>query len=98
MYPSVRSFTTGNTRTRLNHHIKRNGSEIYNLGEVPQWKEANFGGSGVEITTNISFTTIDSPNTTNQVTYTATWQSVDGHVWNTAGGTMVMIIAELTGY
>ena len=98
VYPSVRSFTTGNTRHRLNHHIKRNGSEIYNLGEVPQWKEANFGGSGVEITTNISFTTIDSPNTTNQVTYTATWQSVDGHVWNTAGGTMVMIIAELTGY
>ena len=64
---------------------------------MPQWRSANFGSSGVEITTNVAFTHIDHPNTTNQVTYTATWQSVDGHVWNTAGGQMVMIVAEISG-
>ena len=98
VYPSVRSYTTGNTRHRLTHHIKRDGTEIYTLGEVPQWRSANFGSSGVEITTNVVFTHIDSPSTTSQVTYTATWQSVDGHIWNTAGGQMTMIVAELTGY
>ena len=97
-YPSIRSRETGNNRNRLNHHIKRDGSEIYNLNETPQWRSANFGSSGVEVNANVAFTHIDSPNTTNQVTYTATWQSSDGHVWNTAGSQMVMIIAELTGY
>ena len=37
-YPSIRSYTTGNTRNRLNQHIKRNGSEIYSLSEMPQWR------------------------------------------------------------
>jgi hypothetical protein len=97
-YPSIRSYTTGNTRNRLNQHIKRDGTEIYNLGEMPQWRGANFASSGVEINKNVNFVTIDSPNTTNQVTYTATWSSVDGHVWNTAAGQMTMICAELTGY
>ena len=97
-YPSIRSYTTGNTRNRLNQHIKRNGSEIYSLNEMPQWRGANFASSGVEINKNVNFVTIDSPQTTNQVTYTATWSSVDGHVWNTASGQMTMICAELTGY
>ena len=97
-YPSIRSYTTGNTRNRLNQHIKRNGSEIYSLNEMPQWRGANFASSGVEINKNVNFVTIDSPNTTNQVTYTATWSSVDGHAWNTASGQMTMICAELTGY
>ena len=97
-YPSIRSYTTGNTRNRLNHHIKRNGSEIYSLPEMPQWRSANFGSSGVEINKNVNFVTIDSPNTTSQVTYTATWQSVDGHVWNTASAQMTMICAELSAY
>ena len=96
-YPSIRSYTTGNTRNRLNQHIKRNGTEIYSLPEMPQWRGANFAGSGVEINHNVAFTDIDSPNTTNQVTYTATWSSVDGHVWNTATGQMVMICVELSG-
>ena len=97
-YPSIRSYTTGNTRNRLNQHIKRNGSEIYSLNEMPQWRGANFAGSGVEINKNVNFVHIDSPNTTSQVTYTATWSSVDGHVWNTASGQMTMICAELSGY
>ena len=97
VYPSIRSYTTGNTRNRLNHHIKRDGTEIYNLPEMPQWRGANFAGSNVEINHNVAFTHIDHPNTTNQVTYTATWQSADGQVWNTATGQMVMIVAELTG-
>ena len=97
VYPSIRSYTTGNTRNRLNQHIKRNGSEIYSLPEMPQWRGANFGSSGVEVNKNVAFTHIDHPNTTNQVTYTATWQSVDGHVWNTASGQMVMIVAEISG-
>ena len=97
-YPSIRSRETGNNRNRLNHHITRDGSEIYNLYEMPQWRGANFAGSGVEINANVAFTHIDNPSTTNQITYTATWQSVDGHVWNTASGQMVMFVAELTGY
>ena len=97
-YPSIRSYTTGNTRNRLNQHIKRNGSEIYSLPEMPQWRGANFASSGVEINKNVNFVTIDSPNTTSQVTYTATWSSVDGHTWNTASAQMTMICAELTGY
>ena len=96
-YPSIRSYTTGNTRNRLNQHIKRNGTEIYSLPEMPQWRGANFASSNVEINKNVAFTHIDHPNTTNQVTYTATWSSVDGHVWNTATGQMVMIVAELSG-
>ena len=97
VYPSIRSYTTGNTRNRLNQHIKRDGTEIYNLNEMPQYKGANFASSNVEFNQNVAFTYIDHPNTTNQVTYTATWQSVDGHVWNTASGNMVMIVAELSG-
>ena len=97
VYPSIRSYTTGNTRNRLNQHIKRDGNEIYSLPEMPQWRGANFASSNVEINKNVSFTHIDHPNTTNQVTYTATWQSVDGHVWNTATGQMVMIVAEISG-
>ncbi len=98
VYPSIRTYVTGNTRTRLNQHIKRDGNEIYNLNEMPQWRSANFGSSGVEVNKNVAFTHIDNPSTTNQITYTATWQSVDGHVWNTSSGQMVMIVAELTGY
>ena len=98
VYPSIRSYTTGNTRNRLNHHIKRDGSEIYSLPEMPQWRGANFDSSGVEINKNVVFTHIDAPSTTNTVTYTATWQSADGHVWNTASAQMTMIVAELTGY
>ena len=97
VYPTIRTYVTGNTRTRLNHHIKRDGTEIYTLSEMPQYKSANFGSSAVEFNTNVAFTHIDHPNTTNQVTYTATWQSVDGHVWNTANGQMVMIVAEISG-
>ena len=97
VYPSIRSYTTGNTRNRLNQHIKRDGNEIYTLSEMPQWRGANFAGNNVEINHNVAFTHIDHPNTTNQVTYTATWQSVDGHVWNTASGQMVMIVAEISG-
>ena len=97
VYPSIRSYTTGNTRNRLNQHIKRDGNEIYTLSEMPQWRGANFASSNVEINHNVAFTHIDHPNTTNQVTYTATWQSVDGHVWNTASGQMVMIVAEISG-
>ena len=97
VYPSIRSYTTGNTRNRLNQHIKRDGTEIYTLSELPQWRGANIASSNVEINHNVAFTHIDHPNTTNQVTYTATWQSVDGHVWNTASGQMVMIVAEISG-
>ena len=95
-YPAIRTYVTGNTRTRLNQHIKRDGSEIYSLNEMPQWRGANFGSSGVEVNKNVNFVTIDSPNTTSQVTYTATWSSVDGHVWNTASGQMTMICVELS--
>ena len=97
-YPSIRSFTTGNTRNRLNHHITRDGSEIYSLPEMPQWRGANFNNSGVEINSNVAFTHIDSPSTTSEVTYRATWQSADSQTWNTASAQMVMICVELTGY
>ena len=98
VYPSVRSYTTGNTRNRLNQHIKRDGNEIYTLSEMPQWRGANFNSSGVEINSNVVFTHIDSPNTTSTVTYRATWQSADSQTWNTANSQMTMIVAELTGY
>jgi len=94
-YPSIRSYVSGNTRNRLNHHIKRDGTEIYTVNETPQWKGANFDSSGVEITTSVSFSTFDSPNTTSAVTYTTTWQSGDGQNWNTASSTRRIVIFEM---
>ena len=94
-YPSCRSYVSGNTRNRLNHHIKRDGTEIYTVNETPQWKGANFDSSGVEITTSVSFSTFDSPNTTNAVTYTVTWASPNGTAWNTASNTRRIVIFEM---
>ena len=94
-YPSCRSYVSGNTRNRLNHAIKRDGTSIYTVSETPQWKGANWDSSNVEITTPVSFSTFDSPNTTSAVTYTTTWQSGDGQNWNTAQSTRRIVIFEM---
>ena len=94
-YPSIRSRVSGNTRNRLNHHIKRDGTEIYSVVETPQWYNANFNSSGVEITTNVTFSTFDSPNTTNEVTYTTTWASPQNTAWNTQSSTRRIVIFEM---
>ena len=99
LFDSLRTFSeiAEDSRTYPPYNIKRDGNEIYTLNEMPQWRSANFGSSGVEVNKNVAFTHIDNTSTTNQITYTATWQSVDGHVWNTANGQMVMIVAEISG-
>ena len=94
-YPSCRSYVTSSTRNRLNHHIKRDGTEIYTINETPQWKGANFDSSNVEITVPVSFSTFDSPNTTSAVTYTTTWASPNGQIWNTASSTRRIVIFEM---
>ena len=94
-YPSCRSYVSGNTRNRLNHAIKRDGTSIYTVSETPQWKGANWDSSNVEITIPVSFSTFDSPNTTSAVTYTTTWASPNGQVWNTAASTRRIVIFEM---
>ena len=69
-YPTMRSYSTGDTRNLCNHKIKRNGTNIYAVNETPQWRGANFATSGtIEINIPVSFSTFDSPNTTSAVTY-----------------------------
>ena len=94
-YPSIRSYVTSSTRNRLNHAIKRDGTSIYTVNETPQWKGANFDSSNVEITSALSFSTFDSPNTTSAVTYTTTWASPNGQIWNTQSSTRRIVIFEM---
>ena len=94
-YPSMRSFSTGNTRNLCNHHVKRNGTEIYSLIEVPQWRGANFQSSSVEISVPVSYSCFDSPNTTSAVTYTSTWAIATGPGFNNANSIRRMVIFEM---
>ena len=94
-YPSMRSFSTGNTRNLCNHHVKRNGTEIYSLNEVPQWRGANFQSSSVEISVPVSYSCFDSPNTTSAVTYTSTWAIATGPGFNNANSIRRMVIFEM---
>ena len=94
-YPTMRSYSTGNTRNLCNHKIKRNGSDIYAVNETPQWRGANFTSSNVEINIPVSFSTFDSPNTTSSVTYTSTWAISSGTGFNTANSVRRMIIFEM---
>ena len=94
-YPTMRSYSTGNTRNLCNHKIKRNGSDIYAVNETPQWRGANFDGGTVEINIPVSFSTFDSPNTTNAVTYTSTWAINSGPGFNTAASIRRMVIFEM---
>ena len=94
-YPTMRSYSTGNTRNLCNHKIKRNGSDIYAVNETPQWRGSNFDGSNVEINIPVSFSTFDSPNTTSAVTYTSTWAISSGPGFNTAASIRRMVIFEM---
>ena len=94
-FGGIRSRITSNNRTRLNSKIKRDGTQIYYLNETPQYLNANFNSSGVEFTVPLSFSTFDSPNTTNAVTYTVTWASPNGTAWNTASNTRRIVIFEM---
>ena len=94
-YPTMRSYSQGNTRNLCNHKIKRNGSDIYYVNETPQWRGANFDGGTVEINIPVSFSTFDSPNTTSAVTYTSTWAISSGPGFNTAASTRRMVIFEM---
>ena len=94
-YPSMRSFASGNTRNLCNHHVKRNGTEIYSVNEIPQWRNANFNGSSVEVCIPVSYSCFDSPNTTSAVTYTSTWAITTGPGFNTASTTRRMVIFEM---
>ena len=95
-YPSMRSFASGNTRNLCNHHVKRNGTEIYSLNEVPQWRNADFNSSSVEISVPVSYSCFDSPNTTSAVTYTSTWAIPQGPGFNNANSTRRMVIFEMS--
>ena len=94
-YPTMRSYSTGNTRNLCNHKIKRNGSDIYAVNETPQWRGSNFDGSNVDINIPVSFSTFDSPNTTSAVTYTSTWAISSGPGFNTAASIRRMVIFEM---
>ena len=94
-FGGIRSRVTGNNRNRLNTKVKRDGTQIYFLNETPQYLNANFNSSGVEFTVPVSFSTFDSPNTTNAVTYTVTWASPNGTAWNTASNTRRIVIFEM---
>ena len=94
-YPTMRSYSTGNTRNLCNHKVKRNGSDIYAVNETPQWRGANFTSSNVEINIPVSFSTFDSPNTTSAVTYTSTWAISSGPGFNTAASIRRMVIFEM---
>ena len=95
-YPTMRSYDSGDTRNRCNHKIKRNGSDIYAVNETPQYKNCDFGSSGVEINIPVSFSTFDAPNTTSSVTYTSTWQISSGGGFNNASSIRRMIIFEMS--
>jgi len=93
-YGRARHLATGNTRNRLTHDLKRDGTDIYNLHETPQWKNANFSGSSVEIDPGpIQFTYIDEAKGTQSRQYTTTWYSGESG-YNTAGGVRTMTIWE----
>ena len=94
-YPTMRSYSSGNTRNLCNHKIKRNGTDIYAVNETPQWRGANFDGGTVEINIPVSFSTFDSPNATSSVTYTSTWAISSGPGFNTAGSIRRMVIFEM---
>ena len=94
-YPTMRSYSSGNTRNLCNHKIKRNGSDIYAVNETPQWRGANFASSNIEINIPVSFSTFDSPNTTSAVTYTSTWAISSGTGFNTSGSIRRMVIFEM---
>jgi hypothetical protein len=94
-YGRVRNYVAGNSRARLQHDLKRDGTDIYNLGETPQYKSLNFNSSGVEIDPGpINFTYIDQAKGTQSRQYTATWQSVDAAAFNTGGANRTMRIWE----
>ena len=94
-YPTMRSYSSGNTRNLCNHKIKRNGTNIYSVNETPQWRGANFASSNIEINIPVSFSTFDSPNATSSVTYTSTWAISSGPGFNTAGSIRRMVIFEM---
>mgnify|MGYP001106032766 CR=1 FL=1 len=94
-YGRVRSYNTGNTRARLQHDLKRDGTDIYNLNESPQYRNANFGSSSVEFDPGpVQFTYIDQAKGTQSRQYTTTWYAVDGVVFNTASANRTMRIWE----
>ena len=94
-YGSVRHLATGNNRNRLQHDLKRDGTDIYNLGESPQYKNANFGSSSVEFDPGpIQFTYIDQAKGTQSRQYTTTWYAVDSVAFNTGGVNRTMRIWE----
>ena len=93
-YGRCRHLATGNTRNRLQHDLKRDGTDIYNLGESPQWRNANFHSGSVEIDPGpINFTYIDEAKGTQSRQYTTTWYSGESG-FNTAGGVRTMTIWE----
>ena len=93
-YGRVRSYNTGNSRARLQHDLKRDGTDIYNLGESPQWRNANFHSGSVEIVPGpIQFTYIYEAKGTQSRQYTATWYSGESG-FNTAGSFRTMTIWE----
>ena len=93
-YGRVRTFVTGNSRARLSNDLKRDGTDIYNLYESPQYYNANFHSSGVEIDPGpLNFTYIDQAKGTQTRQYTATWEPLDS-TFNTAGANRTMRIWE----
>ena len=94
-YGRVRNYVAGNSRARLQHDLKRDGTDIYQLGESPQWRGANFNSSSVEIDPGpINFSYIDQAKGTQSRQYTATWQAIDAAAFNTGGANRTMRIWE----
>ena len=93
-YGRVRSYTSGNSRNRLQHYLKRDGDNIYSLGESPQIRNWNLNGSSVETDFGpLQYTYIDEAKGTQTRQYTTTWYSGDAG-WNRAGAPSVMRIWE----
>ena len=92
-----RSYASGNNRARLTNKILRGSTLVHDIYETPQYRNANFNSSGVEINVPLFFDYLDSPATTSAVTYKYQWASVDGSTFNTGGRAYNMTLMEVSG-
>ena len=94
---TIRTTVTGNTRARIAFRLIRSGTALtgYNFNEIIQWRNANFGSVDVEAVVPIFMELNDTPNTTETLTYTWQWQSINSNYFDTCSVTYRQTIYEI---
>ena len=93
----IRSLSTGNTRARIAFRLIRSGTALtgYNLNEIIQWRNANFAATDVEAVVPLFMELTDTPNTTETLTYTWQWQSINSTYFDMGNLTYRQTIYEI---